>query len=339
NQLEKQMAYLDRKKSGIMKLNFAEKEFLSQWLQHHPEAFHTAVKTVSNYHHLKWAYTVRKRESAQKSVKHIPGQLAICGVIRNEAPFVREWIEYHKQLGVQYFYLYNQLSQDAYTHYLDPYLTSGEVILIEWPRDTSLTDWSKSCYGEVYADAVERAKGTFRWLACIDVHEFLVPTQDRDLLSLLKRFERDGGIAVNQQLFGTSGHRTLQRGYLFLEHFHRKLPEKAPLNHLVKYIVQPHRVEECFSGRSFLFTSNSPLRDPDGNTLPQALSVNPAVPIHSLRINSYPFHTAHHLGKYLLPTLSSGEADALIKVEHEANTTPDRTADRFIPTLKQRLRA
>ena len=60
-------------------------------------------------------------------------QLCACAVFQNEARFLKEWIEYHRLVGVEKFYLYNNNSTDAFNTVLYPYLNNGVVELIDWP--------------------------------------------------------------------------------------------------------------------------------------------------------------------------------------------------------------
>ena len=60
-------------------------------------------------------------------------KLALCAIFQNDAPFLQEWIEFHKLQGVEHFYLYNNRSQDEFKEVLAPYVESGEVTLVEWP--------------------------------------------------------------------------------------------------------------------------------------------------------------------------------------------------------------
>lgn len=38
-------------------------------------------------------------------------ELAICAIFQDEAAYLKEWIEFHKLVGVQHFYLYNHASR------------------------------------------------------------------------------------------------------------------------------------------------------------------------------------------------------------------------------------
>ena len=60
-------------------------------------------------------------------------RISLCGIFKNEASFLKEWIEFHRIVGIDHFFLYNNLSEDNYREVLDPYIKNGIVDLIEWP--------------------------------------------------------------------------------------------------------------------------------------------------------------------------------------------------------------
>ena len=77
--------------------------------------------------------------------------------------------------------------------------------LIEWPYVGGETYDEAQC--DAYRDALNRAKNTVKWLAIIDVDEFLVPVKGDDLASVLAPFESDstiGGVCIAWVYFGTS---------------------------------------------------------------------------------------------------------------------------------------
>ena len=60
-------------------------------------------------------------------------QLSICAIFKNEAPYLREWVEFHRLVGVESIYLYQNRSEDDYQSALHPFLNDGFVHLIDWP--------------------------------------------------------------------------------------------------------------------------------------------------------------------------------------------------------------
>lgn len=132
--------------------------------------------------------------------------LAIVVVFRDEAEYLKEWIEYHLLLGVQHFYCYNNLSQDNYLEVLKPYVDKGIVDLFECPQESKgNADWIQ-LQKNIILDTCRLAAKDYRWVAAIDIDEFLVPTEGDSLVSLLKNYENEkvGGVCFRWMVFGTS---------------------------------------------------------------------------------------------------------------------------------------
>jgi len=111
---------------------------------------------------------------------------------------LKEWIEYHKIAGVDHFYLYNNESEDDYMEVLNSYIEDGTVTLIDWPY--------KQKQLESYCDCIKRFKDETRWLGFIDIDEFVVPIQDNDIYSFLKKYESNRpAVLLYWKIFGTGG--------------------------------------------------------------------------------------------------------------------------------------
>jgi hypothetical protein len=54
-----------------------------------------------------------------------PTGTAICAVFRDEAPYLAEWVEFHRLVGVEHFFLYDDRSRDASRDVLAPQGTGG----------------------------------------------------------------------------------------------------------------------------------------------------------------------------------------------------------------------
>jgi|GEM_PF-626309 len=132
-------------------------------------------------------------------------EFAIAGLFRDEAPYLREWIEYHWMAGADHFWLYNDRSQDGWEAALAPYIEEGLVEVADWPIPDILF------YGPfqiaAYEDALRKAQkeGT-KWLAFIDIDEFLLPLEGATVLECLNdNFADAAAVFVNWRNFGTGG--------------------------------------------------------------------------------------------------------------------------------------
>ena len=107
--------------------------------------------------------------------------LAVCAIAKNEGPYFKEWIEWHRSQGVERFYIYDNESTDGTREVLQPYIDSGIVEYHFFPgRKRQLA---------AYDDCFERHRFDTRWIAVIDLDEFIVPVKDRAIREFLHRFE------------------------------------------------------------------------------------------------------------------------------------------------------
>lgn len=183
--------------------------------------------------------------SAKGSLNPLEYDLALCAIFKNEADYLREWIEFHKLVGVQHFYLYNNLSEDHFYQVLTPYIESGEVELFEWPdqfKEDGSRAWTQT-QTSAYMHAVQLAKRKAKWLAILDTDEFLFPVEKDSLVDFLLDYEREAALCVNWQMYGTSGVAEIAPGHLLIEDLIYKAPTEYGENIQVKSIVRPMCVE------------------------------------------------------------------------------------------------
>lgn len=174
--------------------------------------------------------------------------LSIAAIFRNEAPYLKEWIEYHRLVGVDHFYLYNNESRDAFLEALSPYLKEGTVSLIDWPDVKPPKDNPKAVYSWIYhtqvpayEDACRKSVGHTTWLAFIDIDEFMVPVLASDMKELLEKYREFPGVMLHWQLYGTSGVDSLPPRTLLIEALCRTADPQDPYNsRAVKSIIKPH---------------------------------------------------------------------------------------------------
>lgn len=126
-------------------------------------------------------------------------KVSVCAIFRDEGEILREWIEYHKIVGVEHFYLYNNFSADNYKEILEPYINEGLVTLTDWPYERQQMAAYKHC-ADNYGDESN-------WIGFIDLDEFVVPNgQNQTVYDFLKDFENKASfVIIYWQYFGSSG--------------------------------------------------------------------------------------------------------------------------------------
>ncbi len=122
--------------------------------------------------------------------------ISICGVFKNEAPFLAEWIEYHEMIGVDHFYLYNNNSDDNYLEVLDPYINRGLVTLVEWPYDQGQI--------KAYQHFYKENRNETQWVSFLDLDEFITPKEDVMLGEWIAKHDRYPILLMYWRMFGTS---------------------------------------------------------------------------------------------------------------------------------------
>jgi len=170
--------------------------------------------------------------------------VSACCIFQNEDRFLKEWIEYHRLIGVEHFYIYDNRSDDHSYEVLEPYIKDGIVEYTYWDRTYNIDKEWWHVQRDAYVDAVKRAKHTSKWLAVIDTDEFIVPVEDRDLPSFLEDFEEFGGVCLSWVCYGTSGVQRVPEDTWMVEQLLSRSDFSYSLNKLVKSIVQPERVDE-----------------------------------------------------------------------------------------------
>ncbi len=262
-------------------------------------------------------------------------QLAIGTMFRNEARNLKEWIEFHKLVGVEHFYLYNNKSTDNYLEVLRPYVEHGIVEIVDW--DFEAQDWMPIQIN-AFDDIIKRARGKAKWVALLDLDEFLFPVQKNNLVEFLKDYERFGGVCANWQMYGTSNVAKIPQDKLLIETLIMKAHDDFHENRHVKSIVQPNRVVKCghphfvaYKPGYFQVTTNKQRFEGP---------FSPTVLTNKLRINHYWTKDEDSFHNIKLPLRARLGSDWRKWIDHAAknyNCVKDDVISKFIPDLKKAM--
>jgi hypothetical protein len=135
--------------------------------------------------------------------------LAISLIVRNEERHVREWAEFHARAGVRRFVVYDNGCTDATMPILSETLGDA-LIVVPWRQVLSDAVLGREIHNQVlaYAHAASNFGGAFRWMAFIDVDEFLIPTRADSLPEALAELDGCVNVSLPWHMFGHSGHET-----------------------------------------------------------------------------------------------------------------------------------
>ena len=179
--------------------------------------------------------------------------LAVVAIMKNEGPYIKEWLDYHLLAGVNHFYIYDNESPDNQKEVLQPYIKAGVVTYIFYP--------GKARQYEAYFDAIQNYRFFCRYMAFIDGDEFIFPKNNRSVVEVLDEIlsddEKRAGLVVNWHQFGSNFQENADLSRGVLERFTRRASDKnIPLsprsglpagNAIVKSILNPRKIHYFFN--------------------------------------------------------------------------------------------
>lgn len=176
--------------------------------------------------------------------------LAICAIIKNEGPYLKEWIAFHLLQGVEHFFLYDNGSTDDTEEILSELIERNIVTYKPFPGNAmQLPAYADCLRGLKMLSADSRP----RWLAFIDVDEFLHTTNHKNTIAgVLKEYEDACAVVVHWMLYGSNGNEK-KDGRLCIERF---TASASSTNPHVKSIVQPEYAEVYRDPHSFANTGS-----------------------------------------------------------------------------------
>ncbi|HIS36205.1 TPA: glycosyltransferase family 92 protein [Candidatus Scatousia excrementigallinarum] len=129
--------------------------------------------------------------------------LAVVAIAKNESEYIREWVVFHKIIGVSIIYLYDNNSADNMRDKISDFIESGFVVyeVIHGER--------RQC--DAYNDALHKYGAKCKYMAFFDCDEFLMPKiKGVNITQLLDKYFKAngniGGVGFNWCLFGSSGY-------------------------------------------------------------------------------------------------------------------------------------
>jgi hypothetical protein len=168
--------------------------------------------------------------------------LSICAIVRNEGLYILEWLAFHKAIGIDHFYIYDNQSTDNTTEILVPLEAAGLVTLISWPDSTpAVVASGLGPQVPAYNDFL-RFRNETEWVAYIDVDEFIVLKDDDNVKDWLCNYEDCDAVGVNWRIFGSSGHTDYSEG-LVIERFTRRAPSEFAANRHVKTFARAAQIK------------------------------------------------------------------------------------------------
>lgn len=176
--------------------------------------------------------------------------LMVVTVVKNEGMYLKEWIDFHRDEGVEFFVIYDNGSSDDTKQVLKPYVDQGIVEIVKWrhfdaKRDTQLM---------AYAHALTNYGIEANWVGFFDVDEFMYCPKGEKVCDFLNVMRGYPVVGVVGNYFGTSGVVKKEGGSVIVKFtksvaLSKQRRMKQLLN--IKCFVQPVFVERVLSAHFF----------------------------------------------------------------------------------------
>jgi len=159
-------------------------------------------------------------------------KVGICAIMKDVNPvYLNEWINWHRLIGVDYFFIYDNESVPALKD------------LVKDPTNVNFTDFpGKIKQLDAYNDCLSRHKDNqipqCDWIAFIDDDEYIM-VANGTLKDLLKK-QRNSGLALNWICYGAGEY---QPDKPLIPRMLRHTPIRFESNLHIKSIVQPNKTK------------------------------------------------------------------------------------------------
>lgn len=138
-------------------------------------------------------------------------KIALVCIAKNEDPYIEEWIDYHKKLGFDDIFIYQ-----------NDWRWSGES---ENVYKIALDGINKQ--REAYNHFIKSNYNNYDWAAFFDIDEFLVLKKHKDIKSFILDYEVFPAVAINWVLFGDNGHTKVNGEYSVIKRFTKRQKDVA----------------------------------------------------------------------------------------------------------------
>ena len=133
-------------------------------------------------------------------------KVALVCIAKNEDNYIQEWIDYHKKLGYDDIFIY----QNNWRYQIE----EPNVIKIEYDGEVRQVS--------AYNDFIQKNKNEYEWASFFDVDEFLVLKKHKNIKEFIQDYQDFDGIGVNWVLFGDNNLTGVTDEYSVIKRFTKR---------------------------------------------------------------------------------------------------------------------
>ncbi len=195
-----------------------------RWFVHHPQS-----RKIRN------TYNLSNIDILPKNEKYF---LSIVAIFKGEDSYLLEWIEFHRLMGVEHFFLYDNGEKLSSAELLEPYKLSGVVTHIPFLHREGLKDKHNkidtlTIQQLAYGDCLLRFRTHLQYLIQLDIDEFIYPTSQKvdTVVAALKTLDlqKTKGVEIDWKIFGNNNHNSKPAG-LVIENYTKTAKDLSAIN-------------------------------------------------------------------------------------------------------------
>lgn len=255
-------------------------------------------------------------------------KVAIAAIFKNEYPYILEWLAYHISLGVNKFYIADNISTDGSSELLDELHDLKVITRVVWPTNDGVKP-QLPAYNHIAKIAKEE---DVEWLLFIDADEFIVLDSGIDdfdsYINLIESKNKNvGAVAINWAVYGSSNI-VLRNNNNVIESFDFRMEQNSNINRHYKTLLRlDSYISTGGTPHGFEIKSDFDYTNSNGELLDSPLrGLSDKVVWENIRINHYMIKSK---GEFALKKMLKGRASSNSSLDfnyfndHDVNSVHD----------------
>ena len=150
--------------------------------------------------------------------------LSVLTPVRDEDPYLVEFINYSLLPGVDHFYFYDN----------DSKIPVADVVREYRDKCTVMRAPGDAVQARAYEHFCKHLKHETRWVAVFDIDEFVLPHKHASFREFVSDYDYCDGIGINWVMFGDGHHKTIPEGGVVANYLYRQAAQHPCIKSVVK---------------------------------------------------------------------------------------------------------
>lgn len=262
----------------------------------------------------------------------------IGAIFKNEGPYILEWIAYHQSIGVDRFYIVDNISNDGSSELLRDLHSAGIIIRIEYKNEAGVKPQLPA-----YKKIINELKDDDEFIAFIDADEFIHFSDIKhNVKAITKIFDDNdiGAVALNWAIYGSSHCIIPHKDSLVIERFDHRAPKDFPTNNHYKSVLRTSSLIDTGENAHFFKIEGKYVLS-DLTELDNLTGISSTVSWDICRVNHYVVKSkAEFFSKKAArgrPSGKDSDLNAKFFRNHDVNTIREQYPYSFISKIKDNI--